>query len=72
MMGDLMALADPVSCPLKQGTISPMRFLTAMGLMFLFVVIGASTAAAHSLEELEGQLGAREKYFQRLCQSKLA
>ncbi|MGH6943753.1 MAG: SCO family protein [Geminicoccaceae bacterium] len=41
-----------------------MRNVKAIATSFALLVVSASTAAAHSLEELETQLGDREKYFQ--------
>ncbi len=38
--------------------------LTASGLAAVLIVVAASTAETHSLKELVGQLGSREKYFQ--------
>ena len=43
-----------------------MRYLTKIGLVLLILFAGASTAAAHSLKDLESQLGERERYFQTL------
>lgn len=41
-----------------------MRYLNAIAPMFLLVAVAASTASAHSLENLESRLGEKEKYFQ--------
>ncbi len=43
-----------------------MRYLAKIGLVLLILFAGASTAAAHSLKDLESQLGERERYFQTL------
>jgi protein SCO1 len=43
-----------------------MRYLKIAGLTVLLAVMAASSGAAHSLKQLENQLGDREKYFQPL------
>jgi protein SCO1/2 len=43
-----------------------MRYLAKIGLVILFLFAGASAGAAHSLKDLESQLGERERYFQTL------
>ena len=43
-----------------------MQSLKAMAASLALLAVSASTLAAHSLDELEAQLGAREQYFQPL------
>ncbi len=41
-----------------------MRYPNTFGITFVLLIAAISTAGAHSLKELESQLGDREKYFQ--------
>ena len=45
---------------------SPVRCLTGIGVMLFAFLAAASTGAAHSLKQLESELGDREKYFQAM------